>query len=171
MSFIAGTYSATYNSLDLGIIEDGFTIEWTSRAEDIVSDVNGDAKVDGVYRGLEMNVSFILSEWDAAGAQGAFWPFAATLGEIGQIGRLLTSMSKTLILTKCGSTANQVPATITLRKQSLVQDSTYQPCLLTSIAKYLCRCRFFQLVQIALTTYSSVNCFASSPLHNLFPGN
>jgi hypothetical protein len=119
MSFIAGTYSATYNSLDLGIIEDGFTIEWTSRAEDIVSDVNGDAKVDGVYRGLEMNVSFILNEWDAAGAQGAFWPFAATLGEIGQIGRLLTSMSKTLILTKCGSTANQVPATITFTQAIL----------------------------------------------------
>jgi hypothetical protein len=112
VTFIAGSYSALYNGLDLGIIEDGFTIDWVSRAEDIITDVGGASPVDGVYQGLEMQLSFTLAEWDAAGAQAAFWPFATTFGEIGVIGRLLSSMAKTLILTKCASNA-AAPTAIT----------------------------------------------------------
>lgn len=119
MTFIAGTYSAVYNSQSLGIIEDGFTIDWVSRAEDINTDVGGDEPVDGVYRGLGLLVSFTLSEWDATGAAGAFWPWSATLGEVGELGRLLSSLAKALVLTKCGSSANQVPSTITFEKAIL----------------------------------------------------
>jgi hypothetical protein len=116
MTFIAGTYSAVYNSKDLGIIDDGFTIEWVSRAEDIITDVGGAVAVDGVYQGLELNVSFTLAEWDATGAADAFWPWATTVGQAGEMGRLLSGMAKSLILTKCGSAGNQVPATITFEK-------------------------------------------------------
>jgi uncharacterized membrane protein YczE len=118
MTFVAGSYSATYNSLALGIIEDGFTIDWVSRAEDIVADVGGTAPIDGVYQGLEMQVSFTLSEWDAAAAQSAFWPFANTIGEVGRIGTLLSSLAKTLVLTKCANTS-AAPTTITFQSAIL----------------------------------------------------
>lgn len=111
MTFIAGSYSATYNSLDLGIIDDGFTIDWTSRAEDIITDVGGATPIDGVYQGLEMQVSFTLAEWDASAAKAAFWPFATTLGEVGAMGRLLSTMASSLILTRCQSPT--VPTSIT----------------------------------------------------------
>ena len=119
MTFIAGAYSAVYNSLSLGIIEDGFNIEWVSRAEDIITDVGGAVPVDGVYQGVEVQISFVLAEWDAAGAAGAFWPWSATLGQAGELGRLLSSMAQALVLTKCGSGGNQVPATITFEKAIL----------------------------------------------------
>jgi hypothetical protein len=112
VTFIAGSYTAEYNGQNLGIIEDGFTIDWVSRAEDIITDVGGATPVDGVYQGLEMQVSFTLSEWDAAGAQAAFWPFATNFGEVGRIGRLLSSMAKALILTKCADTS-AAPTAIT----------------------------------------------------------
>lgn len=118
MTFIAGSYSAQYNSLDLGIIDDGFTIDWVSRSEDIITDVGGATPVDGVYQGLEMQVSFTLAEWDAAAAQSAFWPFATTLGEVGQMGRLLSSMARTLILTKCTGNA-AAPTAITFQSAIL----------------------------------------------------
>jgi len=118
MTFVAGSYTATYNSQALGIIEDGFTIDWVYRAEDIVADVGGAAPVDGVYQGLEMQVSFTLSEWDATAAAAAFWPFASTVGEVGRIGRLLSSMAKVLALTKCADTS-AVPTTITFQSALL----------------------------------------------------
>ena len=104
MTFVAGSYTATYNTLALGIIEDGFTIDWVSRAEDIIADVGGAAPIDGVYQGLEVQISFTLSEWDAAAAQTAFWPFETTVGQMGRIGRLLSGMAKPLALTKCANT-------------------------------------------------------------------
>lgn len=119
MTFIAGAYSAVYNSQDLGIIDDGFTIEWVSRAEDIITDVGGAVPVDAVYQGVECTVSFVLSEWNATGAAAAFWPWASTVGQSGELGRLLSSMAQALVLTKCGSGGNQVPATITFEKAIL----------------------------------------------------
>ena len=113
MTFIAGAYTAVYDGSALGVIEDGFTIDWVSRSEDIVADLGGDAPLDGVYQGLEMQVSFTLSEWDAAGAQTAFWPFATTFGEVGGMGRLLSNMARVLLLTKCVAQGNQTPNTLT----------------------------------------------------------
>lgn len=118
MTFVAGSYSATYNSQTLGIIEDGFTIDWVYRAEDIVADVGGAAPVDGVYQGLEMQVSFTLSEWDATAAAAAFYPFSSTLGDAGRMGRLLSTMAKVLALTKCQDTS-AIPNTITFQSAIL----------------------------------------------------
>lgn len=119
MSFIAGNYSVLYGPDSLGIVDDGIQIEWVSRAEDIITDVGGAAPVDGVYQGLEVNISLVLAEWNAAGAQAAFWPWATTFGKSGAIGRLLTSLAKPLVLTKCADAGNQVPATLTFNKAIL----------------------------------------------------
>lgn len=119
MSFVAGAYQAAYNGLALGKIEDGFTMRYRRFSETIVTDVTGDAKQDGVYRGVQLTVSFILSEWDAPGAQAAFWPFAATLGHIGALGQLDTTLAKSLVLTACGGTS---PGGITFTKALLSAD-------------------------------------------------
>jgi hypothetical protein len=119
MSFVSGAYSAVYNSLDLGLVEDGFEMSYRRSSERIQTDVTGDALSDGVYRGIDLTISFILSEWDAEGAQAAFWPFDATLGEMGVLGALDTSYAKALVLTACGTTE---PSTITFHKALLSPD-------------------------------------------------
>lgn len=119
MSFVSGAYSATYNSLSLGKIEDGFTMSYRRFSETITTDVTGDAIQDGVYRGVQMTISFIVSEWDATGAQSAFWPFSATLGKLGDLGQLDTTLAKPLVLTSCGT---HNPDSITFHKALLSPD-------------------------------------------------
>jgi hypothetical protein len=116
MTFVAGAYSAVYNSLDLGLIEDGFTLNYRRMSERIQTDVTGDALQDGVYRGVELTLDFILSEWDAEGAQAAFWPVDGTLGELGTLGRLDTDMAEPLVLTSCGAAS---PTTLTFHQALL----------------------------------------------------
>lgn len=101
MSFIVGSYVGVYDGSPIGVIEDGFDLSWVSRGEDIASDVSGDEPIDGVYRGVGMTVSFILSEWNEAGAKKLYWPWAAALGDVGTIGRLYSTIAKPLVLTKC----------------------------------------------------------------------
>ena len=117
MGFIAGAYSAVYKSLNLGLIEDGFTMSYRRMSERIQTDVTGDALQDGVYRGVELTIEFILSEWDLAGAKAAFWPFDNTLGELGKLGRLDTVLAGALILTNCGVAPE--PTTLTFHRALL----------------------------------------------------
>lgn len=119
MAFTSGSYNAVYNSLHLGFIENGFEMIWRRFGEEIKSDVAGDALHDGVYRGIDVKIRFTLSEWSAAGAQAAYWPFNATFGNMGSVGVLDTSLAQALVLTACGST---VPATITFTKALLSKD-------------------------------------------------
>ncbi len=115
MSFVVGSYSATWNGTNIGVVEDGFSLDWVSRGEAIRADVSGDEAIDGVYRGVGMTISCILSEWDEAGAQAMFWPWAATLGEVGVIGRLYSTIAKQLVLTKCANN-EAVPTSLTFPK-------------------------------------------------------
>lgn len=119
MSFVAGAYRATYNGLALGKVEDGFTMSYRRFSETITTDVTGDAMQDGVYRGVQLNISFILSEWDAVGAQAAFWPFDSNFGELGALGRLDTTLAKPLVLSSCGT---HEPDTITFHRALLSPD-------------------------------------------------
>jgi hypothetical protein len=67
--------------------------------------------MNGVYKGVDMTVSFTLTELDLAGVNSLLWPFSATRGQLGTIGRLDSSMAQALVLTRCGT--HQTPATIT----------------------------------------------------------
>jgi len=104
MSFVAGAYSAVYGSLNLGKIEDGITMSYRRFSERIQTDITGDAIQDGVYRGVELTLDFVLAEWDLQAVKNAFWPWATELGEIGRLGRLDTTMASALVLTACGTT-------------------------------------------------------------------
>lgn len=112
MSFISGAYVATYGGLSLGLLEDGVDIEWSKLGEPIKSDVGGDMQLDGIYRGMECMLNFVLSEYDAAAAQACFWPVDPVFGDIGQVGRLDSSMVQPVVLTKCAGT-NAVPSVFT----------------------------------------------------------
>lgn len=129
MTYIAGPYTATYNpalgtsgALSLGITEDGFELEDTPFADIIRGDNLGESIQDGVYRGKDRYINLVAEEWDLEGLRRAFQPFIdadaiSDIGEVGQVGRLLTNLAGILVLTAvAGTTAAAVPATFTANK-------------------------------------------------------
>lgn len=113
-SFIAGPYTVAYNALALGILEDGITLEATQSTEAITGDNLGDSIQDAVYRGGNVFLDMVLQQFDAAGAQSAFWPYEfANWGNVGQIGTLSSDWSKPLVLTSVAGTS-AVPAVLTV---------------------------------------------------------
>ncbi len=120
MAYLAGAYSATYGGAALGTIDDGFNLEWQQVIENIMSD-SFRAREDGVYQGVEMMLRFVLNEPLSAGVAELVWPWDATEGETGVIGRLMTSMAQALVLTKCSGNAAS-PASITFTRAVLWTD-------------------------------------------------
>lgn len=126
MAFYSGSYRAVFNDLDLGQVEDGFTLTYRRSVENILTDAGGDAPVDAVHRGVTATLSFILSEWNNEGMEAVSWPFRdssgniVTYGETGRIGILDNVMAKILVLTACD--ANNDPATITFPKAVISPD-------------------------------------------------
>ena len=92
MSFIAGGYTLTYGGSTLGQIEDGISHQHSPHYEAIRGDNLGDVLQDGVYRGASVFVSFTLIEWNATAVQALMWPWSATHGTLGTIGRLMTGI-------------------------------------------------------------------------------
>jgi hypothetical protein len=120
MAFIAGAYSAYWgasatDNTRLGMIEDGFDLSYSKQGELILTDTGGDTPMNGVYKGVDMTVSFTLTELNLAGVNSLLWPFSATRGELGAIGRLDSVMAQPLVLTACypPSAGATIPATIT----------------------------------------------------------
>jgi hypothetical protein len=111
MTFIAGPYTVTYGGNTLGITERGFELEYTSFAEPIIGDNLGDSKQDGVYRGGNLFINFILSEMDLAGVQAAFWPYG-TIGAVGQVGRLQTNIAVALAFSEVAGTTAAAEANL-----------------------------------------------------------
>ncbi|MHA1663255.1 MAG: hypothetical protein ACTSVR_08385 [Candidatus Thorarchaeota archaeon] len=124
MSNIAGPYVATYSGGILGITNQGVTMSHQVFKEKITGDVLGDATIDNVYLGTDVFVETILNEYNAAGAQGAFWPYHATLGAIGIVGKLDSAYAQALILTVVAGTsaATAGPTTVTFTKAILADN-------------------------------------------------
>jgi len=120
MVYIAGAYNATYGGLSLGVVDDGFELDYGAEIEDIMGD-NFRSRQDGVFQGIEASVSCVLNEPSKAGVLSLIWPYGATLGTTGAIGRLMTTMDNILILTACaGTTAS--PSTITIPRAVIWTD-------------------------------------------------
>ena len=114
MTFIAGPYTYTLAASSLGISEDGFRLRIANRGDAIRGDNLGASIQDFVYRGADLTLETTLQEYDAAGAQSAFWPYDAVLGEHGQAGILASSVAGALVLTAvAGTTAAAAPASLT----------------------------------------------------------
>jgi hypothetical protein len=112
MAFIAGPYTVTYNSLALGILQDGIEFEFLPTGDEITGDNLGASVQDGVYRGGNLFLNFTIQEFNAAAAASAMWPWADALGKVGNIGALHTSFAKPVVLTRVSGT-NAVYATMT----------------------------------------------------------
>ncbi|MEX2176192.1 MAG: hypothetical protein WD872_17655 [Pirellulaceae bacterium] len=114
MSFIAGRFTATLGASALGQTADGFRVSHQSFARQIVGDALAQTPQDAIHQGAEMFVAARLIEYNAAGAQNAFWPFSTTIYDLGVIGRLYSAIADSLILTAlAGTPAAAIPATAT----------------------------------------------------------
>lgn len=118
MAFIAGPYSATFGGKALGKVQDGFRLTFTNDIAPIVGDNVAGSIQDGIYRGGNCFISAILSEWNAAAVRSVVWPYHATFGSMGLLGRRLRMFGDVLVLTKMGEQSGQgatnaVPRTLT----------------------------------------------------------
>lgn len=105
---IAGAYTGTYNSVDVGFTLDGFRYGVDAKAEMLnQSDVFGETLFDFVYRGADAQMSF-TSRTFKAGALTPFWPWGSALGQIFSaslpIGRLARDVASAFVLTVVANT-------------------------------------------------------------------
>lgn len=116
-TFIAGRYSCTYNSTDVGITEAGYTLTQMNKAEEIRgSDAYGDALLDAIVRGGDVELEYKCKAYKA-GSTAPFWPFGS-LGVMATtaapIGRLYSAIAASTVLTAASNTpAAAAPATLT----------------------------------------------------------
>lgn len=110
-AFVAGRYSNTYNSVDVGISDEGIVLQQDSAWEVINrSDAYGDSLIDGIYRGGNV---FLMYDSKAfkAGAITPFWPWGAfgvmqvTGSGPSPLGRLASAVAAATVLTAIAGTA------------------------------------------------------------------
>lgn len=123
-TLVAGGYTATWNSVALGIFEGDSglpTNEHTVAAEDVGNtSAYGKTVIDFIYQGANWFSSFTCLEYKS-GPKSAFWPYNATLGRLGTIGVLGYSLAQALVLTAItGTSASSSPATLTASKAILL---------------------------------------------------
>lgn len=121
MTFIAGPYTATWTppsstAKALGILQDGFDLEWVMHGEVIKGDNLGDSIQDGVYRGGDCFISCICEEFDAAALYGTsgttaqvFNPASNTFGKHGQAGVLFSALAGILALSRVSAATGATP--------------------------------------------------------------
>lgn len=122
-TFIAGRYSTTYNSVDVGITEQGYELQQDSKAQLInQSDAYGEMIIDFVYRGGDVYLTFEGLAYKA-GAITPFWPWGA-IGVTGVIARLASDVALATVMTATtGTPAVATPATWTSSKSILAPNN------------------------------------------------
>ncbi|MGH8743513.1 MAG: hypothetical protein ACREUY_04465 [Burkholderiales bacterium] len=122
MSFIAGRYTATLGASALGQTADGFRVTHSLFKRPITGDALAQTVQDRIIQGAELFVSARLIEYNAAGAQNAFWPLSSTIYDMGVIGRLDSAIADSLVLTAVASTpAAAAPASATFLLTTLAE--------------------------------------------------
>ena len=126
---ISGPYTVTWNGTSLGVTEDGIELEHVTFVEPVRGDNLGDSKQDGVYRGGDVFVNFVLQEYSVANlalgpSNGKVWhPYHQTFGTIGVVGNIQTNYSAPLVFTAVAGTpaANQ-PTTVEIFSAILAEN-------------------------------------------------
>lgn len=118
-SYVAGRFSATWNSTALGQTRRGWNLDINYKQEAIdETDLFGATMVDAVMRGADVHLSAELIEWTAA-VRASIWTMGGgTLGTIATtavpIGVLKSSLAVPLVLTSTANTpAASAPASLT----------------------------------------------------------
>lgn len=116
-TIICGQFTVTYNSVALGIFEGDAGspgIERINHGAPIANtDAYGKTMLDYIYQGVDYVFSGVCMEYKA-GPIAAWYPWSATAGALGTIGRLAYAVSLALVLTAVsGTPAAATPATLT----------------------------------------------------------
>ena len=117
-TFVPGEYVFSHGGNALGLIQsDGPRLKFTPHSRP-VSDtaIYGDTKIDGIYRGQDVQVLVTFKEWTAI-IRTAIWPYGAAGfdGTLGQIGRLDSALASVILLTAASNSpaaAANSPATL-----------------------------------------------------------
>jgi len=126
-SFIAGSYSVTWNTAALGQLEAGATIEHRDFKRIITGDNYADTPQDAIHRGNEVFAQMTLIEYAAAGIAAAISPGSTAYLDFDRIIGTLdvgsgTANAKVLVLTAlAGTPAAAVPASITFSAAILAE--------------------------------------------------
>lgn len=120
VSIYPGSYTVTYGGNSIGMTtDDGLRLRRKLFVQDVKgSQVYGETKLDGIYRGCDVDILMTLREWNAnlRSLLGTYSTSGAFNGTIGLIGVLQSSLANTLVLTATASTpaaTSNSPATIT----------------------------------------------------------
>lgn len=120
MSIVRGSYFGTYKGFSIGNTEIGFRLSYSYRGRGIMFDAVGETPVDTIYTGINMRVSFVAQEYDAAAIDLLRWPFNTTIGETSPAGLSLWEAAGPLLLTGCNVLTE--PQTILFPKAILSPD-------------------------------------------------
>jgi len=89
---------------DMGLVEGVRMLNRTALAQMIQSDLYGKSDIEGVYQGAQMAISMTLKEW-GLNQRAVLWPYGTSdFGQMGIVGRLLTNMCGTIVLTAVAGT-------------------------------------------------------------------
>ena len=115
--FVAGGYTATYNSKALGQMAEGIRTSYEMFKQIIRGHLGAQTPQDAVYQGQQRSSSFRLIEADESGIPDLLYPFTSTIGnewELGVIGLMVvrgqgsgspTVRGKSLVLTAVSGTS------------------------------------------------------------------
>jgi hypothetical protein len=126
-TLIAGPYTGTYNSVDVGFTLDGFRYQQEYAAEVInQTDLFGEMIIDMVYRGGNAKLTYTSRSYKA-GSISPFWPWGnlyTMFTSAAPIARLARNEAKAFVLTSTPNTpAAASPATFTASKSILAPGS------------------------------------------------
>lgn len=169
-TFIAGRYSATYNSNDVGITKEGYELTLDTEMEDIgETDAWGNTVIDGVWRGGNCFLQFTSVAYKT-GSLGAFWPWGGQLAGAGvlgilvddsiaapnklPIGTLASNQALALVLTAAaGTPAASTPATLTASKALLAKNNNGRLLFNSKLREVPVRLRFFPTTSASVTKF------------------
>lgn len=125
-TFAPGYYTQTLDGDDCGLVEGVRRLRRRFKWEPIRADKWGDTTIDGVYRGGDAFLSVVFKEWKApvkTKISNMFVP--ADLGAVGEVGELITTFCKPIVLTaQAGSPAAAAgPASLTASLAILAPDN------------------------------------------------
>lgn len=126
-TFVAGRYSGAYNSVDVGITQEGYTLQQDSDGELInETDAYGGSVIDWVFRGGNSFLQFESKAYKA-GSISPFWPWGALgvmLAAAAPIGRLASDAAVSMVLSAVANTpAAAAPASLTGTKSLLAPNN------------------------------------------------
>lgn len=124
-NFAAGPYTMTYDGTTVGLLNsDGIRHFQRGKRKLITVNQHGQTPVDGIEQGVEAFLQLTFKEWNAK-TRLAMWPWSATLGQLGTVGVLTTSLTKAIVLTAVAGTpaASIGPATITYPYATLAEEN------------------------------------------------